>query len=168
MRGADAAVAEAIRSPQAKVEGRASRVAPKAAYTVFIRDMQVETCVGAFAHERVRPTVLRMDIEMEVSCRAGTTDHLDDAVDYGAVVVDLRRCLAGKRYYLLEKVCEFVASRILDKFGALRVWVSVAKLGIIDGVGSVGVAVDRRGANGECHPIAVASAKSARPRSAAP
>jgi FolB domain-containing protein len=168
MRGADAAVAEATRSPQlAKAEGRASRVAPKAAYTVFIRDMQIETCVGAFAHERLRPTVLKMDIEMEVSCRAGTTDLLDDAVDYGAVVEDLRRCLAGKRYYLLEKVCEFAASRILDKFGALRVWVSVAKLGIIEGVGSVGVAVERRGANGEC-PIGNASTKSGRSRTSTP
>lgn len=161
-------MADAVKLPSAtRTETRTSRAAPKAAYTVFIRDLEIETCVGAFAHERLRSTVLMMDIEMEVASRAGTTDLLADAVDYGAVVSDLRRCMAGKRYYLLEKVSEFVASRILEKFGASRVWVSVAKVGIIDGVGRVGVAVDRRGPGGEC-PAVAAAAKSGRSRTSCP
>ncbi|MEO5882583.1 MAG: dihydroneopterin aldolase [Caldimonas sp.] len=168
MRAAEAVVAAAVKVPVAiRAEARAPRAATKAVYTVFIRDLEIETCVGAFAHERVKPTVLMMDIEMEVASRAGTTDRLADAVDYGAVVSDLRRCMAGKRYHLLEKVCEFVASRILERFGALRVWVSAAKVGIIDGVGRVGVAVDRRGPESECSAAAVA-AKADRPRSSCP
>jgi dihydroneopterin aldolase len=140
MRAAEAAVTErASEAPGAK----SARIAPAALYTVFIRDLEVETCVGAFAHERTKPTVLWMDIDIEVASRAGVTDKLDDAVDYGAVVTDLRRCMGSKRYFLLEKVSEFVANRILEKFGALRVRVSVAKVGIIDGVGRVGVQVER-------------------------
>ena len=168
MRSSEAVVADTVKVPVAtRAEARTSRAAPKAAYTVFIRDLEIETCVGAFAHERVKSTVLMLDIEMEVASRAGTTDLLADAVDYGAVVSDLRRCMAGKRYYLLEKVCEFVASRILEKFGALRVLVSVAKVGIIDGVGRVGVAVDRRGTEGEC-PAVAGAAKAGRSRASCP
>jgi dihydroneopterin aldolase len=168
MRAADVLVAEPVKVlVAAKGEGRTSRAASKAVYTVFIRDLEIETCVGAFAHERLKSSTLRMDIEMEVACRAGTTDLLGDAVDYGAVVTDLRRCMAGKRYYLLEKICEFVASRLLEKFGALRVWVSVAKVGIIEGVGRVGVAVDRLSAAGEC-PAAIAPMKPGRTRGPSP
>jgi dihydroneopterin aldolase len=122
-----------------------ARAAPAAAYTVFIRDLEVETCIGAFEHERTRSTVLMMDIDIELACHAGTSDRLGDTVDYAAVVAEIRHGMAGKRYYLLEKASEFVANRILEKFGALRVQVSVAKVGIIDGVGRVGVMVERRG-----------------------
>jgi dihydroneopterin aldolase len=151
MRAAEAFAPESVKaSATARGEAKAARTAPNAAYTVFVRDLEVETCIGAFAHERLKSTVLIMDIEMEVACRAGATDSLSDAVDYGAVVADLRRCLAAKRYYLLEKVCEFAANRILEKFGASRVWVSVAKVGIIEGVGRVGVAVERHAPRGLC------------------
>jgi dihydroneopterin aldolase len=151
MRTAEALAPDSVKvSTVARAEARSVRAAPTAAYTVFIRDLQIETFVGAFARERLKTTVLMMDIDMEVACKAGTTDILADAVDYGAVVADLRRCMAGKRYHLLEKICEFAASRLLERFGASRVWVSVAKTGIIDGVGRVGVAVDRHGPGAEC------------------
>jgi dihydroneopterin aldolase len=151
MRTAEALAPDSIKVlSTARTETRTARAAVQAAYTVFIRDLAIETCVGAFRHERLKSTVLMMDIDMEVSCRAGTTDKLGDAVDYGAVVADLRRCMAGKRYFLLETVCEFVASRVLEKFAASRVRVSAAKVGIIDGVGRVGVAIDRCGPDRGC------------------
>jgi 7,8-dihydroneopterin aldolase/epimerase/oxygenase len=122
---------------------RKREAATMAPYTVFIRDMRVETLVGAFDHERIRPTALMMDIDIEMAGLAGSSDALRDTIDYGEVVTDVRRCLATKRYYPLERLSEFVAARILEKFGAFHVRVSVAKVGIIEGVGRVGVTVER-------------------------
>jgi dihydroneopterin aldolase len=164
MRSADAAIWEPTkgsgRSPAAATLVRATSAA---AYTVFIRDLQVETCIGAFENERTTSTVLMMDLDIDVACHAGTSDSLRDTVDYAAVVADIRRCMAGKRYYLLEKAAEFIASRILEKFGALRVRVSVAKTGIIDGVGRVGVLLERRGRGLEAS-LALSSDSDRQPR----
>ncbi len=85
-----------------------------------------------------------MDLDIEVAAsRAGESDDLGDTIDYGAVVDDLRECLAGKGYYLLERLAEFVAGRILSKYGAARVRVKVAKIGIVKDVGLVGVDLER-------------------------
>jgi dihydroneopterin aldolase len=90
-----------------------------------------------------------MDLDIEVAAsRAGSTDHLADTIDYAAVVHDLRECLAGKRYFLLERLAEYVADRILSQFDAARVRVKVIKVGIIQGVGCVGVSLERHCASG--------------------
>jgi dihydroneopterin aldolase len=144
----DAVSAEISRfAPLAKRRRVVQSTAP---YTVFIRDMKVETLVGAFEHERTKLTELVMDIDIEMASHAGKSDALGDTIDYGAVVADVRRCLATKRYFLLERLSEFVASRILEKFGASRVSVSVAKQGIIEGVGRVGVLIERSAVDAIC------------------
>jgi dihydroneopterin aldolase len=109
-----------------------------------------------------------MDLDIDVACHAGTSDRLRDTVDYGAVVAEIRHGMAGKRYFLLEKASEFVAALILDKFGALRVRVSIAKIGIIDGVGRVGVMLERRGEGFEAALRAASSEADRQPRVGSP
>jgi dihydroneopterin aldolase len=164
MRSTDTAIREPVKVPGRTTAAPASaRAASTAAYTVFIRDLQVETCIGAFEHERTGATVLMLDVDIEVACHAGTSDRLGDAVDYGAVVEEIRRGMANKRYFLLEKASEFVAALVLEKFGALRVRVSMAKTGIIDGVGRVGVMLERRGEGFEVALQAASSEGNRRP-----
>lgn len=116
----------------------------QAGTTVFIRDLSVSTLIGVHEHERRRPRALLMDLDIELhASRAGQTDRLADTVDYAAVVVDVRRCLADKSYFLLERVAEFVADRILEEFDAKRVVVRVAKAGVLKDVGLVGVRIER-------------------------
>ena len=112
--------------------------------TVLIRDLSVQTVIGVPEDERRRPQSLLMDLDIELDANpAGKTDELVDTVDYAEVVADIRDCLAGKSYFLLERLAEFVAGRILEKFGAREVSVNVAKVGILQGVGRVGVKIRR-------------------------
>lgn len=112
---------------------------------VFIRDLSLSTLIGVHEHERRRPRALLMDLDIELhASRAGETDHLADTIDYAAVVDDIRRCLADKSYFLLERLAEFVADRILEEFNAKRVVVQVAKAGVLRDVGLVGVRIERR------------------------
>lgn len=114
------------------------------AVTVFIRDLRVETLIGVYAAERVATRTLVMDLDIELdACRAADSDDISDTVDYAVVVADVRAELARKDYFLLERLAEFVAGRILARFGARRVAVRVAKPGVIEGVGAVGVSIER-------------------------
>lgn len=117
---------------------------PNSAITILIRDLSVRTVIGVPEDERrqAQPILLDLDIELDAN-RAAHTDDLGDTVDYAAVVDDLRGCLAGKNYFLLERLAEFVAGRILDEFGARRVRVKAAKVGILEDVGLVGVVITR-------------------------
>jgi dihydroneopterin aldolase len=85
-----------------------------------------------------------MDLDIELDANAAAqSDDIADTIDYAAVVADLRQCLAGKSYFLLERLAEYVAARILERFGARRVTVRVAKIAILEGVGRVGVTITR-------------------------
>jgi|ERR1700687_461245 len=112
--------------------------------TILIRDLAVSTVIGVYDRERRAPQPLMMDLDIELSANDGAkTDALVDTLDYAQVIEDIRACLAGARYYLLERVAEFVAQRIIDSFGARRVMVQVAKVGVVRDVGMVGVRIVR-------------------------
>jgi len=112
--------------------------------TIFIRDLSVRTLIGVHEHERRQPQSILMDLDVELDVNpAGETDDLVDTVDYAEVVSNIREWLVGKTFFLLERLAEFVAGRILDEFGARRVSVMVAKVGILEDVGRVGVKISR-------------------------
>lgn len=120
------------------------RLASRSGFTILIRGMAVSTVIGVPADERAKPQPIVLDLDIEVAAsRAGESDELGDTIDYATVVDDLRECLAGKRYFLLERLAEFVAARILSRHGAARVLVRAAKLGILKDVGLVGVSLER-------------------------
>ena len=115
--------------------------------TVLVRGLAAGTVIGVHAHERRRRQIVVMDLDIELAaCRAGASDRLADTVDYAAVAEDLRRCLAQKSYLLLERLAQFVAERILARFGARRVVVQVFKHGVLPDVQGVGVRIERRAA----------------------
>lgn len=108
--------------------------------TIFIRDLTVDTVIGVYEHERYDARSLLLDLEIELHHHnAARTDNLVDTIDYGAVIEAVRENLAGSRYYLLERLAESVVALVLERFGAKRVKVSIAKTGIFAGVGNVGV-----------------------------
>ena len=112
---------------------------------ILIRDLAVRTVIGVYESERQAPRTLRMDLDIEIEApRAAHSDELGDTVDYAAIVEDLRRELAHKKYRLLEALADFVIERLVERFGARRVAVQVMKVGIRPGVGGVGVRIARR------------------------
>ncbi len=121
-----------------------AQAVPGLPVTIIIRELAVTTVIGVPEQERREAQTLLMDLDIELfASRAGSTDHIEDTVDYAAVVDLVRTHLAANRYYLLERAAEVVADRILDEFGARRVRVHVSKVGILEGVGRVGVEICR-------------------------
>jgi dihydroneopterin aldolase len=129
-----------------------------AGITIFVRDCSVRTVIGVPELERRQPQTLSMDLDIELEVNgAARSDHIADTVDYAAVIAEIRECLAAKSYFLLERLAEFIAARILDEFGARRVTVQVAKVGILEDVGKVGVKITRARAAGGRAPLQATS-----------
>ena len=88
-----------------------------------------------------RASVMRSRVTSTRS--AGQSDEIGDTIDYAQVVERLRSELGQRHFLLLERLAEYVASLLLDEFGAIWVRVSVAKLGVLRDVRRVGVTIER-------------------------
>ena len=118
-------------------------------HTLFIKDCSVQTWIGVYEHEQKKPTILLFNIELDVDARqASSSDLIGDTVDYAVVVSYIREYLRHARHRLLETLTQQVADQIFSTFNVSRVRLSVAKTGILEGVASVGVEIERfRNAN---------------------
>ncbi len=111
---------------------------------IFIDDLRLSTLIGIYPREKAMPQTVEMSLHIGTpSTRAGASDNIDDTINYAAVVGRLRSELAAQHFNLLEKLAEHVASILLDEFGARWVRVSIAKLGMMNGVRRVGVIIER-------------------------
>ena len=111
---------------------------------IFIDDLRVSTLIGIYPRERSVPQTVEISLQIGTSTvGAGASDEISDTIDYAVVVDKLRSELERQHFNLLEKLAEYVASLLLDDFGATWVRVSIAKLGMMRGVRRVGVVIER-------------------------
>lgn len=106
---------------------------------IHIRDLCVSCVIGIFPEERVKQQEIVLNITLHADLfRAGTTDSIEDTVDYKRVKKQVLALVADSSYFLLEKLAQKVADICLedplvhsvtvtaDKPGALRYARSVA------------------------------------------
>ena len=116
--------------------------------TIFLSEIKAEVKLGVPEWERMLPQTILLDIEIAMphsqSCK---TDDIQDTIDYGQVVVQVRKSLAAQSFHLVEALAEHVCELILSNFNTTWVKVKVAKPGIIAGVKQLGVVIERGKAN---------------------
>ena len=97
---------------------------------IELRGLRLAGIVGVLPHEQAQPQPLEIDVDLAVDLRsAGTSDALNDTVDYGAVCERIEQAVAQSRFALLEALAERIAADVLAVDGAIRaVTVSVRKL----------------------------------------
>ena len=112
--------------------------------TIFISDLKVKTKLGVPAWERMVAQTIILDIEIGYDLtKAGKSDAIADTIDYGAVVARIHSTLTEHSFQLVEALAEHVCQLILKEFGALNVKIKVAKPGILPGLKSLGVEIER-------------------------
>jgi dihydroneopterin aldolase len=94
--------------------------------TVEVRDLHVFGRHGVHDEERERGQDFVFDVELEVGDR-GTSDRLEDAVDYVAVTRAVQEVSDERRYALLEALASAVAEALVRRFAPERVRVRVRK-----------------------------------------
>jgi dihydroneopterin aldolase len=81
---------------------------------------------GALARERERGQRFLVDVELDVGER-GSSDRLDDAIDYREVAACVREVSDGHAYTLLEGLATALADTLHARFGTATVRVRVRK-----------------------------------------
>ena len=112
--------------------------------TVEIRDLRLLGRHGVHAEERERGQDFLFDVELEVGER-GTSDRLEDAVDYVEVARAVQEVSDARQYALLEALAAAVADELERRFSPARMRVRVRKPEVRPAglEGTVGVTVTR-------------------------
>jgi dihydroneopterin aldolase len=112
--------------------------------TVEIHDLRVFGRHGVHDEERERGQDFVFDVELEVGDR-GTSDRLEDAVDYVEIARTVQEVSDARQYALLEALATAVADELERRFSTAQVRVRVRKPDVrpagLDG--TVGVTVAR-------------------------
>ena len=94
--------------------------------TVEVRDLRVFGRHGVHDEERERGQDFLFDVELEVGER-GTSDQIEDAVDYVEVARVVQAVSDGQQFKLLEALASAVADELERRFAPQRVRVRVRK-----------------------------------------
>jgi 7,8-dihydroneopterin aldolase/epimerase/oxygenase len=85
---------------------------------------------GALDWERERGQNFLFDVELEVG-DAGSSDKLEDAVDYRDVAACVKEVSDARAYHLLEALATAVADELVARFPVERVSVRVRKPDVV-------------------------------------
>jgi dihydroneopterin aldolase len=112
--------------------------------TVELRGLRVFGRHGVRAHEKENGQDFLFDVDLDVGDR-GTSDRIEDAVDYSAVARTVQELSDAHAYDLLEALATAIADELLRRFAAERVRVRVTKPEVRPGglEGTAGVSVSR-------------------------
>ncbi|MGH9188032.1 MAG: dihydroneopterin aldolase [Acidimicrobiales bacterium] len=117
---------------------------------IELRGLVASGLCGALPEEQERPQPLEVDIDIVADLRrAGTSDSLDDTVDYGAVCTIVERVITTERFTLLERLAERLSEVVLTDERVQDVTVAVRKLRppVAQALATAGVRITRsRGA----------------------
>lgn len=105
----------------AGAEARADRIE--------LRGLRVEAFCGVLPEEQQRRQPLEIDLDVFADLGpAGSSDLLDDTVDYGALCAAVERIAVGERATLLERMAARIAEAALAEPGVEAVTVAIRKL----------------------------------------
>jgi dihydroneopterin aldolase len=112
--------------------------------TVELRGLRLFGRHGIHAHEKENGQDFVFDVDLDVGER-GSSDRLEDAVDYREVARTVAEVSDARSYDLLEALAAAVADELLRRFAAERVVVRVVKPAVKPGGldGTAGVSVSR-------------------------
>ncbi len=97
---------------------------------IELRGIELHGHHGALEFEREQGLRFLFDIELDVG-EAGSSDRLEDAVDYRDVAACVREVSDGRAYQLLEALATALADELLARFPVERVSVRVRKPDVV-------------------------------------
>ena len=111
--------------------------------TIELAGLEVFGYHGVNEDERRDGQRFLYDVELEVG-DAGSSDRIEDAVDYREVAACVREVSESRAFYLLEALAAAAADALLDRFPVSRVRVRVRKPDVRLPVEHAAATVERR------------------------
>lgn len=101
---------------------------PSSAVEVEIRGLSIYTHHGVTDAEQEVGQRLEFDITLDVpDCDAVLTDRLEDTIDYAEACDIVALAATERNYRTLERLCQVVAERLMERYGSDTVRVRAAK-----------------------------------------
>ncbi len=95
---------------------------------VGLRGLSIYTHHGVTDAEQEVGQRLEFDLSFEIArCDATLTDRVEDTVDYSEVCDVVALAATERSYRTLERLCQVVAERLMERFGCETVAVRAAK-----------------------------------------
>ena len=95
---------------------------------IELRGLSIYTHHGVSDAEREIGQRLEFDVSFDVpDCDAVLTDRIEDTVDYGEVCDIVALAATERSYRTLERLCQVVAGRLMERFDCDSVRVRAAK-----------------------------------------
>ena len=113
-------------------------------YRMFIRDLVLLCRIGVYAHEKLRPQRVRINVSMRVEpASAPRNDDIANVLSYDEVLGRIKALAAGDHINLVETLAEAIADICFSHDHVLEARVMIEKLDVEPGA-SVGVEIERR------------------------
>lgn len=101
---------------------------PESSVEVELRGLSIYTHHGVSDAEQEVGQRLEFDLSFEIPhCDATLTDRVEDTVDYSEVCDVVALAATERRYRTLERACQVVGERLMERFGCETVSVRAAK-----------------------------------------
>lgn len=111
---------------------------------VFIKQLKVETTIGAYEWEKTIKQTLLLDLEMAWDNTApALQDDLTKALDYATVSQRITDWLGLQKIELIETVAERIAQILLNEFSIKWLRLTVHKPDAVVNAAGVGVTIER-------------------------
>jgi len=95
---------------------------------IYIRDLLVSAKHGVHPHEKEHAQNFRLDVAVTYDTdKAGSTDNLEDTLDWSALRHDIITTVQENTFNLMERLAQEVVDKILAYDGAEKVSVSIEK-----------------------------------------
>jgi dihydroneopterin aldolase len=111
---------------------------------IFLHGLTIPARIGVFAHEKIAPQDIRLDIELTVDLRpAAQSDTLDDTLDYAALAKQLAAHCLAQHIELVEALAQQLADICLHDKRVQQVHLTLGKPHALANAASVGVRITR-------------------------
>jgi 7,8-dihydroneopterin aldolase/epimerase/oxygenase len=113
-------------------------------WRIVVRDLELKALIGVHRHERDGRQRVRINLELDVAAPGAVLDDkLANAVNYEAIVDNVRRIVAAGHLNLVETLAERIADACLADRRVVRARVHIEKLDVFADAASVGVEIER-------------------------
>lgn len=111
---------------------------------VFIQQLEIDTIIGIYEHERTKKQKVIFDLEMDFDIsKAAKSENIDDALNYQSIADEIIAYVSPSQFLLIETLAEKVAEMVLSYQGVKALRLSLHKPNALPGKTNVGVKLER-------------------------
>ena len=119
---------------------------------MFVKDLVLQCNIGVYAHERLRPQPVRINVDMQVrESSAPLNDDIANVLSYDRITAAIKAHIAKGHINLVETLAEDIAAICLEHASVVHARIGVEKLAVEPNAASVGIEIERR-RNHQHHP----------------